>query len=339
MKNLSFHVDTYSHLCDLPLAQMKSDGDVNVLIGQDCAEALIPLEIRKGATGEPFATRTLFGWSLNGPISNHDILNKQVIANCITTFSKENKLDCFWSMGNDETSESTVTLSPSENKVVALWNIQVRLVEGHPELPTPWIVEGQGMPTNITVAKYCLISTERSLQKKLLVKEYDGDIKKLLNKNYVEPHPDSDTEPDRDNTFYLPHHAVAKEAEHISVILDSANRVNNVSINYGFLQTADHSSYPTAVKSLMTSSFYIDDFLCSVRLIDHSQGMIDVTQSMLYQGQDTHPALTMEDMKGTEVLILLHVQAHHYKAEIHRLKRGNNLLHDSSIHKLSPYHR
>ena len=198
VRNVSFHVDTYSHLCDLPLAEMKSDGDVNVLIGQDCAEALIPLEIRKGATGEPFATRTLFGWSLNGPISNHDILNKQVIANCITTFSKEKKHDCLWSMENYGTTESTVTLSPSENKVVALWNIQVRLVEGHPELPTPWIDEGEGMPTNITVAKHCLISTERTLQKKGLMKEYDAEIWKLLNKKYVEPHPDSDNEPDHE---------------------------------------------------------------------------------------------------------------------------------------------
>ena len=80
---------------------MKADGDVNVLIGQDCAEALIPLEIRRGATGEPFATRTLFGWSLNGSISTQCTLNKQVIANFITTFSIEKKLDLLWIMEND----------------------------------------------------------------------------------------------------------------------------------------------------------------------------------------------------------------------------------------------
>ena len=163
VKNVSFPVDTYSHVCDLPLAEVKSDGDVNMLIGQDCAEALIPLEIRKGATGEPFTTRTLFGWSLNGPISSHDILNKQVIANCITTSSKEKKLDCLWRMENDEISESTVTFSLSENKVIAPWNIKVRPVEGHHELPAPWIDEGQGMPTNIRLAKHCLLSTYNTL--------------------------------------------------------------------------------------------------------------------------------------------------------------------------------
>ena len=31
VKNVYFHVDAYSHMCDLPLDEMKSGGDVNVL--------------------------------------------------------------------------------------------------------------------------------------------------------------------------------------------------------------------------------------------------------------------------------------------------------------------
>ena len=46
-------------------------------------------------------------------------------------------------MENDGTSESTVKLSLSENNVIAPWNVEVRPVEGHLELPTPWIDEGQ----------------------------------------------------------------------------------------------------------------------------------------------------------------------------------------------------
>ena len=53
-------------------------------------------------------------------------------------------------------------------------------------------------------------------------------------------------------------------------------------------------------------------------------------------GQDTNHTLSAEDIREAEVRILVHVQAHHYKAEIHRLKKGNNLQHDSSIRKLSP---
>ena len=59
-------VDTqrFSHFQDLPLND--DIESVDVLIGQDCSEALIPLEVRKGKKGEPFATRTMLGWSMNG---------------------------------------------------------------------------------------------------------------------------------------------------------------------------------------------------------------------------------------------------------------------------------
>ena len=237
VKNVFFHVDDYSHLCDLPLAEMKADGDVNVLIRQDCAEALIPLEIRRGATGEPFATRTLFGWSLNGPISTQCTLNKQVIANFITIFSIEKKLDLLWSMENDGISESTVALSPSDKKVMALWNAEGRLVEGHYELPISWIDKGLGMPNNITLATHRLISTERTLQKKGLMKEYDAEIRKLLNKKYAEPIPDTDS--DHDKILYLPHHAVLKKAGKLRVVFDCASRFHNVSLNDRCLQGPD----------------------------------------------------------------------------------------------------
>ena len=41
-----------------------------MLIGQDFSEALIPLDVRKGGFSDPFAVRTMFGWSLNGPLKS-----------------------------------------------------------------------------------------------------------------------------------------------------------------------------------------------------------------------------------------------------------------------------
>ena len=41
---------------------------VDFLIGQDNAGMLVPLEVRHGIENELFATRTLYGWCLNGPV-------------------------------------------------------------------------------------------------------------------------------------------------------------------------------------------------------------------------------------------------------------------------------
>ena len=53
-------LNVYPHLCDLPVDVCDS---VDVLIGQCHAEALIPIETRQGRRGEPFAVRTMLGWS------------------------------------------------------------------------------------------------------------------------------------------------------------------------------------------------------------------------------------------------------------------------------------
>ncbi len=41
---------------------------INLLIGLDVPEALQPEEIRMRQQGGPFAVRTKFGWTLNGPL-------------------------------------------------------------------------------------------------------------------------------------------------------------------------------------------------------------------------------------------------------------------------------
>ena len=64
------NVKEFHHLKNVPLAG--NCGDVDVLLGQDCADALIPIDVRRGSRGQPFATRTLLGWSLNGYITSCD---------------------------------------------------------------------------------------------------------------------------------------------------------------------------------------------------------------------------------------------------------------------------
>ena len=39
---------------------------IDLLICQDNADALVPLELRRGAKGKPFGVRTIMGWVING---------------------------------------------------------------------------------------------------------------------------------------------------------------------------------------------------------------------------------------------------------------------------------
>ena len=62
-------VEQYPYLADLDLPRLSSDVRVDILIGMDNGDALMPLEVRcyDKQKRQPYATRTLFGWSLNGP--------------------------------------------------------------------------------------------------------------------------------------------------------------------------------------------------------------------------------------------------------------------------------
>ena len=74
-------VSKYNHLKDLTFAH---ESEADILIGQDNSAALVPLEVRTGPVGAPFATRTLMGWSLNGyaseSVPGHSVTSNFIVA-------------------------------------------------------------------------------------------------------------------------------------------------------------------------------------------------------------------------------------------------------------------
>ncbi|KAG1690261.1 hypothetical protein GQR58_007609 [Nymphon striatum] len=101
-----FKLERYPHLREIN-KQLKLNREINcvdILIGQDCPEALIPLEVKSGKRGEPFAVRTMFGWSLNGkdcfPLNKS---HKTVLSYVITL---EDQISKLWNMENSGMDES-----------------------------------------------------------------------------------------------------------------------------------------------------------------------------------------------------------------------------------------
>jgi hypothetical protein len=62
-------INQWPHLRGLKLRHASAE-NVTLLIGQDCPEALEPLNTLLGAAGEPYAVRTRLGWTVSGPVSN-----------------------------------------------------------------------------------------------------------------------------------------------------------------------------------------------------------------------------------------------------------------------------
>ena len=105
-------VNQWPYLSKVKLPAELPNGEVSILIGVDVPEALQPDEIIKAQQGGPYAVRTKFGWTLNGPMgrlgangkhcyhlnsSYDDLLNEQLRKyfnqEFNESFADENKID------------------------------------------------------------------------------------------------------------------------------------------------------------------------------------------------------------------------------------------------------
>ena len=68
----------------------------------------------------PFATRILFGWSLNGPSHFVDL---------------EQRISKLWEV--EQCDEDIQSLSYDDRKVQAMWQSEVKLEDGHYVVPIP----------------------------------------------------------------------------------------------------------------------------------------------------------------------------------------------------------
>ena len=66
VKKTSLEFQKFEHLKSLPLKTEIQN--IDILIGQDNSEALVPLQVIQGNKGEPFGVKTILGWSLHGKL-------------------------------------------------------------------------------------------------------------------------------------------------------------------------------------------------------------------------------------------------------------------------------
>ena len=240
VKQIPVHVpevdlSSFPHLAGLAVPVCDS---VDVLIGQDHAEALIPLDTRCGAKGDPFAVKTLLGWSLNGPVSPSGAVSKKVISHFVTTEPSDD-ISKLWNLEGDDVFSDRQAWSKEDAKVIEMWDQQVKLVDRHYELPVPWRPEAS-FPNNFVVAMSRLNSLRKNLEKRGLLQKYKGELSKLIQKGYAEPVP-RDECTGHSETWYLPHQAVVtdKKPGKLRIVFDCASRFQGEALNDKAFQGPD----------------------------------------------------------------------------------------------------
>ena len=88
-------LSTYPHLSDIPTSPMHPPAKVDILIGQDNSEALVPLQVLKGNPGDPFSVLAKFGWTLNSVVPGS---SPDCVSNFVHT-SIDAKVEVFCDIG------------------------------------------------------------------------------------------------------------------------------------------------------------------------------------------------------------------------------------------------
>ena len=225
----------YAHLRELDdLPAYQGHVKIDLLIGQDNAEALIPLDVRKGKPGDPFAVRTVLGWTLNGKLRDSKV-NKSVISNYVTLSGVEEDVSKLWEIETEGLVKENAW-SQDDKLVIDMWDREHVKVDGHYELGIPWENIDEPVPNNFHIAKARLdwLFKKKFKPRDDLKQKYDVEIETLLAEGYAEEVSDEEFHnPKYPRVWYLPHHSVESEKKpgRVRVVFDCASKFGGKSFN------------------------------------------------------------------------------------------------------------
>ncbi|KAJ8031990.1 hypothetical protein HOLleu_25384 [Holothuria leucospilota] len=242
--NLATHEDlkVWPHLkgIDLPkVDQVK----VGLLIGQNSPEALMPIEVKKGNPGQPYAVKTILGWTVNGPLSK--LKEHVATSNFVTNERLESQLERFWKLDSNDALNETKGMSVNDSKVVAVWDESVSLIGDHYQMAVPFKSRPPDLPNNYQAAEQRLHLLGKRLQRDpQLHKGYADGMRDLVTKGYAEVVSDGYSKCADGEEWYLPHHPVfhPQKLDKLRIVFDCAAKYQGVSLNEKVLQGPDFTN-------------------------------------------------------------------------------------------------
>ena len=241
-------IENWSYLHGVTVPKALKDQDVGLLIGVDVPEALEPEEIKRAQDGGPYAVKTKFGWTLNGPLGRYGKEHKQCYL--VPSYENDDMLEKqFKQYINRDFCESTTdnckTMSMEDKKALAVLDDTAKLVDGHYQLAIPWRDVQPYLPNNRSVAEHRLKHLKRKLSRDVvLCKKYTNFINDLIMKDHARKVPQDQINRNDGAVWYLPHHNVfnPKKPEKVRIVFDCAATYHGKSLNDNVLQGPDFTN-------------------------------------------------------------------------------------------------
>ena len=246
-------VSQWSHLEGIEFPEL-SNKNVAMIIGCDVPEAHWVLDERRGRRKEPYAVKTLLGWTLMGPVEHKgredfhvNFINREDI-------SLQTQVERMFQMEFNETNaKSTAEMSLEDRKALSIMESSAELVDGHYQIALPWRYGVPNLPNNRRMAEQRLKSLQWRLNRDPMLRDkYREVIEGYIEKGFASKVIEKSTTPLRKNDgtiitggiWYLPHHPVfnPQKPGKLRVAFDCASKYRNTSLNDQLLQGPDFTN-------------------------------------------------------------------------------------------------
>ena len=271
----------YPHLSDVPISPVYPPAKVDLLIGQDNSEALVPLQVLKGNPGDPFSVLTKFGWTLNSvvPGSSPDCVSLAVVSNFVHT-SIDGKVEVLSDTADDHVDPTLKSLSVSiDCKVLDICYGESDLVDGHVDLPIPQ--EVSHVDNNFPVVlSNCYKPLLSSVDKISIMSDCDDAVKAIIPKGLAEDIPVQEVQSHDPMTCYVPYHPVFKHSGDIYFLSDCSNKSQEYSFDDCVFHRLD-STLDVMFPDVSLYLPYVNDCLLFIRCTEEMSNLVIKSESML----------------------------------------------------------
>ena len=195
-------LSAYPHLSDIPISPVHPPAKVDILIGQDNSEALVPLQVLKGNPGDPFSVLTKFGWTLNSvvPGSSPDCVSLAVVSNFVHT-SIDAKVEVLSDIADVQVGSTLKSLSISTDcEAVDVCHGESIVVDSHVDVPISREVSHVDNYLLTPAGKISVLS------------DCDDDVKAIISKGLAEDIFVDEVKNHDPMTCYVPYNPVFKRS-------------------------------------------------------------------------------------------------------------------------------
>ena len=267
-------LSTYPHLSDVPISPVHPPAKVDLLIGQDNSEALVPLQVLKGNPGDPVSALTKFGWTLNSvvPGSSPDC----VVSNFVHT-PIDAKVEVLSDIADVQVGSTLKSLSISTDcEAVDVCHGESIVIDSHVDVP---------ISREVSHVDYYLLTPAGKIS---VLSDCDDDVKAIISKGLAEDIPVDEVKNHDPMTCYVPYHPVFKRSGDIYFVSDSSSR----SQEYSYGDCVFHSLDSTPDVMFPDVSLYlpyVNDCLLSIDSTEEMSNLVIQSESMLSNSCDFDP--------------------------------------------------